>query len=193
MKKKKSLPPLDKDVLKTLSSDSRSQYSPTQHPAILQRLAGAGLSDTQIAGFLGISPETLTSWRNKYQVARRALETARIERDLKVVDALYNCAIGYEHVYEEGRETDDGTVILPRSKHLPPDVRAQEIWLFNRMPDQWKSKTNIELTGRNGGPVEHVNMSPEQAVEVLASMGLRRAASQLESKEVVEDDNGADE
>lgn len=184
---KKSLPPLDMDVLETLASDKRRTYSPTRHPVILKRLAGLGLNDKQIAQFLDITQDTLISWRNKYQVVRRALENARLDRDLKVVDALYQRAIGYEHEHDDIRVAGGEVVITPVKKHVQPDVRAQEIWLYNRMPEQWKSRSAIELTGKDGGPVEHVNMTPEQAAEALAALGLHRGSSQLEEKEIDDD------
>lgn len=184
MSKKKALPPLDLSVLRTLSRDSRQIYSPTLHPAIIARLSGCGLSNKQIAEFLGIDPRRLTEWSNKYQVVRRALETSRIERDLAVVDALYKTAVGYEHEDDDIRVAGGEVVITPMVKHVQPSVRAQEIWLYNRMPDQWKSRSAIELTGKDGGPMEHVNMTPEQAAEALAAMGLMRPASQLDEKEI---------
>lgn len=187
MTAKKSLPPLNMEVLDTLATDKRRTYSPTYHPVILKRLAACGMNDKQIAAFLDITPETLVSWRNKYQVVRRALENARLDRDLKVVDALYQRAIGYEHDHDDIRVAGGEVVITPVKKHVSPDVRAQEIWLYNRMPEQWKSRSAIELTGKDGGPLEHVNMTPEQAAEALAALGLHRGNSQLDEKAI--DDN----
>lgn len=184
MSKKKSLPPLDLSVLRTLAGNSRRVYSATLHPPIISRLSGCGLSNKQIAEFLGIETRTLIDWSNKYQVVRRALETSRIERDLAVVDALYKTAVGYEHEDDDIRVAGGEVVITPMVKHVQPSVRAQEIWLYNRMPDQWKSRSAIELTGKDGGPMEHVNMTPEQAAEALAAMGLMRPASQLDEKEI---------
>lgn len=166
---KKSLPPLDMDVLETLASDKRRTYSPTRHPVILKRLAGLGLNDKQIAQFLDITQDTLISWRNKYQVVRRALENARLDRDLKVVDALYQRAIGYEHEHDDIRVAGGEVVITPVKKHVQPDVRAQEIWLYNRMPEQWKSRSAIELTGKDGGPVQTSHLTFEQAQAILAA------------------------
>lgn len=166
---KKSLPPLDMDVLDTLASDKRRTYSPTRHPVILKRLAGLGLNDKQIAQFLDITQDTLISWRNKYQVVRRALENARLDRDLKVVDALYQRAIGYEHEHDDIRVAGGEVVITPVKKHVQPDVRAQEIWLYNRMPEQWKSRSAIELTGKDGGPVQASHLTFEQAQAILAA------------------------
>lgn len=192
MSKKKALPPLDLSVLRTLSRDSRQIYSPTLHPAIIARLSGCGLSNKQIAEFLGIDPRRLTEWSNKYQVVRRALEASRIERDLAVVDALYKTAVGYEHEDDDIRVAGGEVVITPMVKHVQPNVRAQEIWLYNRMPDQWKSRSAIELTGKDGGPMEHVNMTPEQAAEALAALGLTtRAVSQLDGKAIDDSDDNA--
>jgi len=188
MSKKKSLPPLELDVLRTFARDGRRGiYSATLHPPMIARLSGCGLSNKQIAEFLGIETSVLTAWANRYQVVRRALETARLERDLKVVDALYQRAIGYEYDADDIRVAGGEVVITPVKKHVSPDTKAQETWLFNRMPDQWRSRTAIELTGKDGGPMEHVNMTPEQAAEALAAMGLTRAASQLDEKEIDDD------
>ena len=183
MSKKKSLPPLDLSVLRTLAGDSRRVYSATLHPPIISRLSGCGLSNKQIAEFLGIETQTLTDWGNKYQVVRRALESARLERDLEVVDALYKTAIGYEHPDEDIRVAGGEVVITPVIKHVQPSVKAQEIWLYNRMPEQWKSRSAIELTGKDGGPVQTSQLTFEQAQAILAA---NRPADEFE--DVTDDD-----
>lgn len=185
---KKPLPPLEKDVLSLLVSDARRKYSPSLHPAAISRLSSCGLNNRQIAEVLDIAVSTLIDWSNKYQVVRRALEIPRLERNLKVVDALYQRAIGYEHDHEDIRVAGGEVIITPVKKHVQPDVRAQEIWLYNRMPEHWKSRSAIELTGKDGGPLEYVNLTPEQEAEELALLGLIEAPSQLEEKEIDDDD-----
>lgn len=188
MSKKKSLPPLDKSVLKTLSTNDRQIYSPARHPIIIQRLATIGLKDAEIAEFLGVSAETFRGWRNKYQTIRRIMDDVGLKRDACVVDALYKRAQGYEHLEDDIRVVDKELVITPTLKHYPGDVRAQELWLFNRQPKHWRSKTSVELTGKDGGPMQYVNLTPEQEAEELALLGLLEAPSQLDEKIIHDDD-----
>ena len=45
---------------------------------------------------------------------------------------------------------DDGKAIFsePYIEHVPPDVAAIRLWLFNRSPDRWRDKIEVTQTGR---------------------------------------------
>ena len=53
------------------------------------RMSLLGLTDQQLADFLGISCETLYSWKISYPEFRESIMRGRIEADAHVADALY--------------------------------------------------------------------------------------------------------
>ena len=48
----------------------------------------------------------------------------------------------------------------------------------------WESATKHELTGKDGGPIQHQDISDDQLKEKLAALGFGREANQLASKVV---------
>jgi hypothetical protein len=47
------------------------------------------------------------------------------------------------------------------------NVVAQQVWLYNRRPDRWMDKRNVQVTGAGGGPVQ------VQAVDPMEVFSLR--------------------
>lgn len=84
-----------------------------------------GLSDEQIAHNIGISRDTLISWKKKYKQIADTLKENKATADYQVENALFKKAIGF---------TDE------RGRYYPPDIAAQIFWLKNRRPDKWKDK-----------------------------------------------------
>jgi len=75
-----------------------------------------GLKEKQIAGVLGISEETFYQWKKRDKEFRQALELGEIGADTKVVQALYEKAIGYE--YEETQVVTVKTTRNIRNQYL---------------------------------------------------------------------------
>ena len=68
--------------------------------------------------------------------------------------------MGYSH--EAVKIFNDGgqPLIVPYTEHYPPDTTAAIFWLKNRRPEQWRDKSQQELSGPGGSPlVPVVNVS----------------------------------
>ena len=104
-------------------------------------------STEDIARILGIAPNTLNAWVNKYPAMREAQERGRERRRLAFVKeakrGLFKQLCGYD--VEETRTTyiDDGTG-APRIKeqtttrrHIPANVAAAIFVLCNMQPGEW--------------------------------------------------------
>jgi len=136
-----------------------TKYRPDVHPDIAYRaLRDQGLDDPALAKLLGISKQTLNTWREKHRPFLDSCQKGRDEHDTsKVERTLLERAMGYEYeeeiherrpVYEErdGKKVLVGTELVlteRRLKKQAPDVTAQIYWLKNRHPDRWNDRREL--------------------------------------------------
>lgn len=110
--------------------------------ALIERLAELGLTDREIAHAIGVPIGTFEGYIPRDEKLRKALEKGKQAPNRRVEQALYRRALGYNvtEVIEE-----HGQVVKRVLKHLPPDVRAIEVWLRNRIPERWNIPQNFNL------------------------------------------------
>jgi len=168
---------------KKVSLMAKGKYEYWLTPDGLTRLeayARDGLTDELIAEKMGIRRETLYDWKNKFDNISNALKRGKEVVDTEVENKLYQRAMGYtyeEITQEPVKDRDTGEISMQVTKivkkEVQPDTTAQIFWLKNRKPTEWRDKTNVELTGKDGGPVEIE--SPRERIErriaVTASRG----------------------
>lgn len=102
-----------------------------------------GLSAKAIAeDKIGIAVGTLVKWRRQSPELDKALTVTEDLVDGQVEGALLRRALGYDY-FEETWAPDPGTgrEVLAKKvkKHVPADVKAIAMWLFNRRGDAWRS------------------------------------------------------
>lgn len=134
----------------------RDKYQEWLEPDNLIRIKGwarDGLTDAQIAHNMGISHNTLISWKKKLPEFAQALKITKDVVDREVENALYKRAMGFEYTEttEERKlnpETSQFEMIVTKrvNKVVLPDTTAQIFWLKNRKPDVWRDKREIEST-----------------------------------------------
>ena len=134
----------------------RDKYQEWLEPDNLIKLKGwarDGLTDAQIAHNMGISHNTLISWKKKLPEFAQALKITKDVVDKEVENALYKRAMGFEYTetVEERKlnpETGQFEMVVTKrvNKVALPDTTAQIFWLKNRKPDVWRDKREIEST-----------------------------------------------
>lgn len=112
--------------------------------AQIREWAENGLNVKDIAVNMGISRSTLYVWSDKYSDILDALTRGRGVADRVVKNKAFLSAIGYDVDETECREVLDknGKIVTlksTRTRHIPADVRAQQFWLVNRCPSEWRS------------------------------------------------------
>ena len=153
-------------MLKT--AEKRKEGRPSKFPTInktqLKKLVLSGWDDKQISDFYGIAVSTLTRWKQKNHEFRAAVKDWKAEADVKVEQALYKRAIGFEYdevTYEKSKTGGLGIMLKKGeveaikavdtyktkvvTKLIVPDVLAETFWLKNRQPDKWREKTELVL------------------------------------------------
>lgn len=164
-----------------------TMYSP-KFPAWARALARRGLSDKDIAREMDIARSTLIEWKNTYAEFADALTEGKGQADALVENALYKRAVGYD--FEEVKvictpdhrkvtspaKAPQVTKIEKVTKHIPPDISAIALWLKNRMPNDWREKTSVEVEGE---PVNvNVNLSALTKEELIE---LEKTIAKIES------------
>jgi hypothetical protein len=134
--------------LATKKKPARKVGRPSKYDKIdlaqVQRIAELHMTDKEISYALGISPQTLDTYKKKYPKFLESLKKGKAVTDQKVVLSLFQRATGYTapdvHISTyEGKVTK--TAIL---KHHPPDPTACIFWLKNRQPEQWRDRVAVE-------------------------------------------------
>jgi hypothetical protein len=88
--------------------------------------------------FFKVSVFTIRQWRLQYEDFSTTVRLGKQIADERAEQALYERAIGYDYDVDIGR----GKTII---RHIPPDLGALKVWLYNRRPDRWKEK--VEFAG----------------------------------------------
>ena len=114
----------------------------------LEGWARDGLTDEQIAHNIGISRKTLSDWKNKYGDISDTLKKGKEVVDIQVENALLKRALGYEFVEVTKELAETGLIVTKKvTKQQAPDTTAAIFWLKNRKPNEWRDKSQTELSG----------------------------------------------
>jgi len=124
------------------SSSRPTKWKDEFLPIILQRCA-AGDTDAEIGRLIGVSPNLMWKWRQLRPELKAAMNAWREKADDRVVRALYERAIGYTFESEVIKTVEGRVVRVKTVEHVPPDVRAAEIWLMNRRAGEWRAKQEV--------------------------------------------------
>lgn len=140
---------------------AKSKYNP-DNLLLIGRWVRNGATNKEICDKLGINQNTFYTWIKKYGEFREVLKRTKEIVDTEVEAALFKRALGYDYEEETTTEGIDkyGNPISTTTKykkHMAPDTGAGIFWLKNRDRENWRDKINHELTGKDGGPVQHLN------------------------------------
>lgn len=121
------------------------------------KLCKLGATDAQLADFFGVSVSTVNLWKVEHKEFSESIKVPKAEADDCVEQSLYRRAMGYEHDEVDIRVIGGEVVQTPVRKYYPPDTTAAIFWLKNRRPAEWRETKAVELTGKDGGPMETIN------------------------------------
>ena len=114
------------------------------------KLCLLGATDDDLADFFDTTPQTINSWKKRQPEFLDALKRGKRQADAIIAEKLYHRAKGYEHPEDKVFIYKGQPVVVPTTKHYPPDTTAAIFWLKNRQPEKWRDKQDIEHTGQMG-------------------------------------------
>lgn len=131
-----------------------SKYKPDYAEQAI-KLCMLGMTDAEMASFFEVSESTLNLWKEVHPEFSESIKKGKEAADADVASRLYHRAMGYDHPEDDIRVVSGEIVITQTIKHYPPDTTAGIFWLKNRQRDKWRDKVETEVTGKDGGPIEH--------------------------------------
>lgn len=131
--------------------------------------------------YIGISGRAFQKWRNEFPRLQEAVLAAKEVANMSVEEALLQRATGYDY-WEETHELVEGQLVLTKKvkKHMPPDVKAIMHYLYNRLPNRWRSIQE---------PLESTQYV-DTVRNILVAMQEVAVKGTPQTVELVEDDNG---
>jgi hypothetical protein len=138
-----------KDDAKAAAPQKRgrpSAYKP-EFAAQAKKVCLLGATDKDLAGFFEVSEQTLNNWKKRHPEFLESLKEGRALADANVGMRLYERAMGYSHPEDKIFNDNGSPLIVPTTKHYPPDTTAAIFWLKNRRPDLWRDKQEHEHSG----------------------------------------------
>ena len=93
-----------------------------------------------ISDYVGVSKTAWFGWYRESEELRKTIANSKDVVNMSVEEALLKKALGYDYV-EKTYELIEGELRLTKEqhKHMPPDTKAILSWLYNRLPNQWRS------------------------------------------------------
>jgi len=88
----------------------------------VEKLAALGLTDEEIASWLGICRATLSNYKKQEKEFLDTIKRGKLKSDSNVIKSLYQ-------------------------KALDGDTTAMIFWLKNRRPEEWRDKKDVGLSG----------------------------------------------
>lgn len=111
-----------------------------------EKLCKLGATDAELADFFGVVESTINKWKLDHPEFSESVKRGKLIADSEVASKLYHRAIGYEHPDTHVSNYQGEVTLTSLVKHYAPDPTAAIFWLKNRRPDQWRDKTERELT-----------------------------------------------
>jgi transcriptional regulator with XRE-family HTH domain len=130
-----------------------SVYHPEEHPLLARRMTAEGKTLADIAEAIGINRSTITEWRETHPIFSAAIKLGREDATDRVERALIERATGYTYPSEKivvvsgGQGMGSSVERVKITEHCPPDTAAAKFYLSNRRPEDWKEKSEVEITG----------------------------------------------
>lgn len=171
--------PVEKERVDADGDSPVVAYAP-RYVNIVRQAAERGATYAEIFRLLGVSSSVVLLWRMCYPEfdlvfteAEKISEKIRDEREalrtLRVEEALYQRAVGYEFMSEKIVVVDHEIKRVQTVEHIPPDKGAAEMWLQARDPDRWKpARTLVDARITVARIDEHT--PPAEAVERFRAM-----------------------
>lgn len=148
-------------------------------PRMAFQLCILGLTLDQIADVMGVTTNTIASWKKKFPEFAEQLDRGRTRANAEVAHALYKRATGYTYEQEVVNFYQGVATKTTITKVVPPDPWSAVKFLAMRQPELWSQTHRIEHTNTNINinKFDFSGISTEE-LELLRKIGTKTSESQ---------------
>jgi hypothetical protein len=134
------------------------------------KLCRLGATDKDLADFFEVCESTIDNWKNAHPEFLGSIKEAKAEADSRVIRALFERATGYSHPEDKIFNHNGEALVVPTTKHYPPDPTSAIFWLKNRQPDDWRDKyeRNHSLSPETIALLARIDGMSDEQLEDLA-------------------------
>ena len=143
-------------------ADPKKNGRPTEYDAkyaamAREIVAESGLSQAKLAKVFKVGRTTITDWKKAYPEFADALQAGEDIYKVKIVEKnLFRLCKGIRVKTKREILKIGGKVSELKMEHYyPPNPKAIEFFLRSRDPERWPNKTQHELSGPGGAPVQY--------------------------------------
>lgn len=155
---------------------TQTKYQEWLQDENLQKLKswkGQGLSNAEVADYIGIRRQTLYSWMNKYPQIKQAIQEGQQRTVEYIENALMKKISGYKLQETKRYKTTDKdgnevTRVEVIEKEVGPDTTAIIYALKVKDPERWNEKIRMEHSGKVDSDVNHYANLDEETLKKLA-------------------------
>jgi len=133
-----------------------------------RKLCEMGATDWDLAQFFEVNTTTIWRWSQVHDEFCNALKAGKEAADERVARSLYHKAIGYSREAVKIMQYEGAVIEQPYVEHTAPDTTAAIFWLKNRRPKEWRDKTDVEMTGKDGGPIQTEDVTAKEIARRMA-------------------------
>ncbi|MCY1583339.1 helix-turn-helix domain-containing protein [Staphylococcus pettenkoferi] len=155
---------------------TQMKYKKWLEPENLQKITtwkGQGLSNAEVADYIGIQRQTLYRWMNQYPEIRKAIDEGQKRTVEFIENALMKKIEGfklqetkrYKTTDKDGNEVTRVEVV---EKEVGPDTTAIIYALKVKDPERWNEKVRMEHSGQVNSNVNHYSNLTEEELRKLA-------------------------
>lgn len=116
-------------------------------------LAEKGFTDEEVAAVFNVTEQTINNWKKQFPQFFESLKKGKAIADQKVVQSLYQRALGYSHPEVHITNYQGDITKTDIIKHYPPDTTACIFWLKNRDKENWRDDKNLNVGGQEDSPL----------------------------------------
>lgn len=155
---------------------TQSKYKEWLEDENLQKIKswkGQGLSNAEVADYIGIRRQTLYSWMNKYPQIKQAIQEGQQRTVEYIENALMKKISGFtlretKRFKTTDKDGNEVTRVEVTEKEVGPDTTAIIYALKVKDPERWNEKVRMEHSGKVDSDVNHYANVDEDTLRKLA-------------------------
>lgn len=118
------------------------------YPELAYKYCLLGATDAQLAVFFDVSEKTLNTWKDEHPEFLQSLKEGKAIADAEIAQSLFHRAKGYSHPEDKIFVHQGETIVVPTTKHYPPDATSAIFWLKNRRKEDWRDQKEHNHKGK---------------------------------------------